>query len=81
MTKNDILNLQTYKMFSGDTELYVSRDDVLKLIDNDEIPYTETEKMIFKVAKMYENELHKLMTEKEYIHFTKWVTSELLKGD
>lgn len=81
MIKDDILNLQTYKMFSGDTELYVSRDDVLKLIDNGEIPYTETERMIFKVAKMYEDKLHELMTEQEYIQLTKWVTSELLKGD
>ena len=30
--KDEVMKLQTYKLFSGDTELYVSRDDVIKLI-------------------------------------------------
>ena len=31
MLKEEILKLQTYKLFEGDTELYVNRDEVLKL--------------------------------------------------
>lgn len=33
MTKEQVLGLQTYKLHEGDTELYVSRDDVLELLE------------------------------------------------
>ena len=31
MLKDEILKLQTYKLFEGDTDVYVNRDEVLKL--------------------------------------------------
>ena len=31
--KEEVLKTQTYKMFEGDTDLYVERKDVLKIID------------------------------------------------
>ena len=34
--KEAVLNLQTYKMFEGDTELYVSLDDVIDLVEKDD---------------------------------------------
>ena len=33
LAKAEILKAQTYKMFVGDTELYIERKDVLKIID------------------------------------------------
>lgn len=31
--REEINNLQTYKLFSGDTELYLSKDDVKAILD------------------------------------------------
>ena len=33
LAKAEILKAQTYVMFEGDTELYIERKDVLKIID------------------------------------------------
>ena len=38
MTREDVLKMQTYKMFENDTEVYVSRDDVLNALDDGWIP-------------------------------------------
>lgn len=35
MTREDVLKMQTYKMFENDKELYVSRDDVLKALQTE----------------------------------------------
>lgn len=31
--KTDIMNLQTYKLFEGETDVYVERDEVLRIFD------------------------------------------------
>ena len=31
--RTDIMNLQTYKLFEGEKDVYVERDDVLKIFD------------------------------------------------
>ena len=35
MTREDVLKLQTYKLFENDKELYVNRDDVLKALQTE----------------------------------------------
>ena len=34
--KENIMKLQTYKMFEGEDTLYVERDDVLKLLEQEQ---------------------------------------------
>ena len=69
MTLNEqIMKLQTYKMFEGEDTVYVERDDVLKLLEQEpktdtldkiraEIERTETNSYIRDVVKGYINEL------------------------
>lgn len=47
--KENIMKLQTYKMFEGEDTLYVERDDVLKLLEQ------EIESIKDKILDNYDN--------------------------
>lgn len=40
--KEKIMKLQTYKMFTGEDTVYVERDDVLKVLEQDIEPVIES---------------------------------------
>ena len=59
--EEQIMKLQTYKMFEGENTVYVERDDVLKLLEQE--PKTDT---LDKIRAEIDKKQYDFMANKDY---------------